>query len=196
MKRKTDPNLGASPVEWTKNHHDTFVANIKNESDRGMVLITAVFLEECLEFILRCHFANSKRRKKSIEPLFEGFGPLSSFSGKISLCYAFSLISDAIEHDLHTIRKIRNQFAHSVSTDGFADPKFGELIEGLHNLDSLEPESPSITKAADLCRYKYAYVCGKISGLLHASILVMNSSEVSMQEKKEIFASLGVANVE
>jgi DNA-binding MltR family transcriptional regulator len=47
------------------------------------------------------------------ERLFKGYGPLSSFSGKIDIAYAFSMFGPQTYNDLRAIKDIRNTFAHS-----------------------------------------------------------------------------------
>jgi hypothetical protein len=46
------------------------------------------------------------------ERLFEGYGPLSTFSGKIDIGYALSMFEADIYNDLRAIKDIRNRFAH------------------------------------------------------------------------------------
>ena len=47
------------------------------------------------------------------DKLFKGYGPLSSFSGKIDIAYAFSMFGQETYNDLRAIKDIRNTFAHS-----------------------------------------------------------------------------------
>jgi DNA-binding MltR family transcriptional regulator len=85
-------------------------SQFNKESDRGIVLLSATLLEENLELMLRKHFAG--KATTVINPLFEGFGPLATFSGKIKIAYAFGLLTDDEFHDLEIIREIQNHFAH------------------------------------------------------------------------------------
>jgi len=48
--------------------------------------------------------------------MFSGYGPLASFSSKIDMAYSFGLITKSEAEDLHIIRKIRNECAHSIDT--------------------------------------------------------------------------------
>jgi hypothetical protein len=53
--------------------------------------------------------------------LFRRSGPLSSFSAKIDLARLLGMTSDVIHSDLHILRNIRNEFAHSImGRDSFA----------------------------------------------------------------------------
>ncbi len=84
---------------------------ILNESGRGAILIGTSYVEEHLEnFILKILPENSK---KYTSRLFNYPGPLSSFSSKLELSYAFRLISKRTYDSLNTLRKIRNDAAHS-----------------------------------------------------------------------------------
>jgi DNA-binding MltR family transcriptional regulator len=59
--------------------------------------------------------------------LFDGYGPLGSFSAKIDFAYALDLLSERIFDDLKTIKDIRNEFAHPEETEGglkYQDLKF------------------------------------------------------------------------
>ncbi len=54
---------------------------------------------------------------KKIESLVDGgYAPLGAFSSRITACYAFGLITPDEHHDLHQLRKIRNDFAHGMHT--------------------------------------------------------------------------------
>jgi DNA-binding MltR family transcriptional regulator len=47
------------------------------------------------------------------EHLFSNRGPLSDFQGKILVAHAFRIIDDNFAEELHSLRAIRNTFAHS-----------------------------------------------------------------------------------
>jgi len=44
--------------------------------------------------------------------LFDGYGPLSSFSAKIDLAFALSIFDENLYSDLKIIKEVRNIFAH------------------------------------------------------------------------------------
>ena len=92
-------------------------AQLQKESERGIVLLAATLLDENLELLLRYHFVS--KSKKIIDPLFDGFGLLATFSGKIKVSFAFSIITDDEFHDLEILRNIRNHFAHQYEKASF-----------------------------------------------------------------------------
>lgn len=95
-------------------------------------MVGACFLEEALEALLRAAFGvKAVKPNSAIDPLFDAFGPLASFSAKIKLAFALDLIVAYIYRDLETLRKLRNIFAHSVEATRFDSRIVVRLTEKL-----------------------------------------------------------------
>lgn len=90
---------------------------VGDESERGMAVLMAAELDRVTLNLLKCFIPMGKARDYL---LIGQSAPISSFSSKINLARALSLITEDEFHDLHIIRKIRNEFAHS-SNVSFAD---------------------------------------------------------------------------
>lgn len=87
------------------------IYKLSNESERGAVLIGTSKIEEFLEILVtKILPLESKSYKKK---LLEYPGPLSSFSSKIELLYAFRYIDNKFYASLNILRKLRNDAAHS-----------------------------------------------------------------------------------
>lgn len=86
-----------------------FMAKFSGETDRACAILAGVLLDGLLENLLRKNMLPSTTNE-----LFSGYGPLSSFSAKIDVSYYFGLISRGEHTELHRIRRIRNEFAHSL----------------------------------------------------------------------------------
>ena len=80
-------------------------------------------------------------RRDEIE-IFKDYGPLSTFKAKVDIAFALGLYDRKIRKDLHTVRRIRNKFAHSSEPMGFdhnqvadecrkLDTKAGQDSDGL-----------------------------------------------------------------
>jgi len=112
---------------------DTLAKELGRESDRGLVLIAAAFLEENLAMLLRSLMrkGGKKLEENVLKPLFRSDGPLGSFAGKIRICYAMELIDEVTYKDLEIVRDIRNDFAHTYSeanfTTGAAKNRIGNM---------------------------------------------------------------------
>lgn len=87
------------------------IYKLSNESERGAVLIGTSKIEEFLELLVtKILPVESNSYKKR---LLEYPGPLSSFSSKIELLYAFRYIDNQFYTSLNVLRKLRNDAAHS-----------------------------------------------------------------------------------
>lgn len=91
-----------------------YVAELAGQSDRACGIVAASMLETVLEQVLRKRFVEGKA-----EELFDVNGPLSSFSAKINIAAAMGIITKAEHRELHTVRKIRNDFAHNLNRSSF-----------------------------------------------------------------------------
>jgi DNA-binding MltR family transcriptional regulator len=116
-------------IETLKRENDHFFEACNKESDRGLALVAAEFMDATLERLLLARFASGiKQRPKLIKPLFEGFGPLSTFSARINVSYAIDLLEDWMASDLDLIRRIRNELAHSLQSKTFRDPEITKMV--------------------------------------------------------------------
>ena len=69
------------------------------------------------------------------DKIFSGYGPLSSFSSKITVSYAFSFIGDKSRRNLNLIRDIRNAFAHTGAALSFETKEVVDVCRLLGKLD-------------------------------------------------------------
>ncbi len=90
-----------------------FVVEFKNESDRAAVVLGAAKLDALLAQILDRHLKPAA--SSAADELLEGDSPLSTFSSRINISYRLGLITAEFAKALHTIRRIRNSFAHELS---------------------------------------------------------------------------------
>lgn len=90
----------------------TLVEEMNGESDRAVAIVGAAWVEEALSGAVTSFLHT---HGKSQERLFSGNAPLSTFSAKIDLARLLGIITDSIWSDLHSIRDIRNIFAHHIA---------------------------------------------------------------------------------
>jgi len=87
------------------------VAEVANQTDRGVAIVGIAWVEEAL---MAAIYSFLEKDKSSWERLFRKSGPLSSLSAKIDIARLLGIMSSEIAADLHRLRDIRNEFAHSV----------------------------------------------------------------------------------
>ena len=93
--------------------HGKFASEFKKETDRAAVILGAAQLDLALFQLLDAHFLPVTSGK---DELLDGDSPLATFSARINICYRIGLIDAEVARALHLARRIRNSFAHEVSS--------------------------------------------------------------------------------
>jgi DNA-binding MltR family transcriptional regulator len=182
--------LDDETIGMLKNDYKHFFEACKKESDRGLALVAAEFFDAALERLLLSRFAAGlKQRPGMIKPLFEGFGPLSTFSAKISACFAMELLDAWKAADLDLVRRIRNEFAHSLEPRAFSDPKIGKMVGRLEGLTKLSKETEHRKILEGTIRQQFTWVCVRMSSLLQLQVVVSESKgpEEMMRLAEQLF---------
>lgn len=91
---------------------ETLMRSLGTESDRGVILIGAAHIDECLTSLFQAVFPQSLG-KKARERLLGYPGLLSSFSAKIEAAFVLRLIPKRVYDALNVLRQFRNELAHS-----------------------------------------------------------------------------------
>lgn len=119
--------MAESSFEERHNEWQLFMAAIRDQTELGQVLIVAAYLDEQLLRMLQWFMVEGRVSSD----LDSGpSSPLGTFSGKIHLAYALGLIDDEEQRSIQAIRKIRNEFAHNISTR-FKDDKVRGKLQAL-----------------------------------------------------------------
>jgi hypothetical protein len=90
-----------------------FVEEFARESDRAAVVLGAARLDAQLyqlisKVLVPCSGSNDE--------LLDGDAPLATFSAKINMAHRLGLIDASIARALHLCRRIRNSFAHEITS--------------------------------------------------------------------------------
>lgn len=114
-------------------------------SDRGTAILQAsaleTILEDALSRVMRPLSSDDKGR------IFDGQGPLSTFSAKILLGYVLGVYGPKFRHDLDLIRELRNGFAHVRHALTFDIPQISAVCEHLQIPDDEEFRRPPLSYA-------------------------------------------------
>lgn len=145
MKKNHDLDFG----KWNE-----MVNSFHEESDRGAAILAGSFAEHILGQYLRFRIHD----KSVADALFGPMGPLSDFSKRIAIAYAFNFISKPNYNDFEGIRRIRNHFAHHPLDSTFGSREVMQLASTLSMFDKAsEVEYPTAS-----AKYRIAYLltCG------------------------------------
>lgn len=121
------------PPEWTapagegeavdKDRAAVVARTLLQESDRGCAIFGAAILEGDLEVLLRTFCRNDEASiKQVVDPLFQTYAPLATFSAKIQVAFALRLITRELKQKLEVIRRLRNDCAHEPGPLTFDSP--------------------------------------------------------------------------
>jgi DNA-binding MltR family transcriptional regulator len=109
-------------------------AELRGTSDRSCVITAASIIDHLLLELLRAKLVPNSSSQDS---LFDGANsPLGTFSARIDLAYRVGLVSAQFARDLHLIRRMRNDLAHSIVGRTFSDPGLADQV--LRLLTSLD----------------------------------------------------------
>jgi DNA-binding MltR family transcriptional regulator len=87
------------------------IQELEQQSDRGTAIIGLAWVEEALHAAVVSYLVDDKSAR---DRLFRQSGPISTLSAKIDLARLLGMCTATIASDLHILRGIRNEFAHSV----------------------------------------------------------------------------------
>lgn len=159
------------------------VQEIETQTDRGAAIIGAAWIEEEINAAIES-FLN--KDKSSWDRLFRKSGPLSSFSAKIDLARLLGIVSAVVSSDLHIIRTIRNDFAHSIlekdnSILSFNTPRIKDKCLAIRSVEHetlCDPRVAFIRACAVLNSdfYLYKLICPNIGNASQIRAHVENSS--------------------
>lgn len=97
------------------------VTQMMSERGRGAILVGGARIDTALESLLKSVMAPGSPKDDN---LFKPDRPLGTFSAKIALASRLSLIDKPVEKALQTIRKVRNDFAHSFEDLNLSDSSY------------------------------------------------------------------------
>jgi Mannitol repressor len=164
MSKPRDLHLG----DW-----NDIVRAMQNESDRGAAVLAGGFTEHLLGSYLRKIAAVPA----ATDELFSAVGPLSSFSQRIAVAYAFGFISKKYYDDLTLIRRIRNHFAHHPVETTFDTGEVSKLAKKLSTFaialksDKGQPSNPN--------RLAYLFACAMFAAAANDQIRKRKSPDAN-----------------
>ncbi|HUT14294.1 MAG TPA: hypothetical protein VMY42_27660 [Thermoguttaceae bacterium] len=102
---------------------------LSEESDRACVILVASWADHLLRIKLANEF--SKGNSDARSSLFTSNGPFATFSAKLNVALCANWIDRDVYHDLQVVRKLRNEFAHSIASHSLNDEPFCSMVATL-----------------------------------------------------------------
>jgi len=85
--------------------------DLRNEKDISVAIVASAIAEASLEKLITQKFKT--KCSTLIGQIFKSSGPLADFHSKILIANAFQIITSPLAEELHSIKTIRNTFAHA-----------------------------------------------------------------------------------
>jgi hypothetical protein len=111
-------------------------SEIREQGPRSSGVVSAAFTEDALRHAVLTRLIPQLEPREIDRPL-EPPGPLSSFYQMIEIGYALGLYGNILREDLHTIRTIRNGFAHALKPITFDTSQITKEIAKLRYLPTI-----------------------------------------------------------
>ena len=98
---------------------DFLIKELNAESDRGAVILACSLFDIALKAKIKSFLVPNTNSNDEI--FDDANSPLTTFSAKINMAHRLAIISNNLKTDLHTLREIRNSFAHNIDECNFED---------------------------------------------------------------------------
>ena len=119
--------------------------SLRDGTDLSAAIIATAILEASLEKLLVKKF--TYKYPDLVGQIFTNRGPLADFHSKILIANAFGIITSNLAGELHSIKAIRNTFAHTKFPISFDHEYVGREVASLRALTAIkEAESESKKK--------------------------------------------------
>ena len=111
-------------------------------SDRSCVISACSIVDHLLGKTLRTFLVPNPMSR---DRLFDSpTAPLGSFSARIDMAFRLGLIGHRLSRDLHRLRKIRNDFAHSFDSTTLGERKYQDKVNAVISSLGLEDKVPDM----------------------------------------------------
>lgn len=174
-RRKRKEQERAAHDDLSDDELDAALAEITSGSDRVAAVMGGALVQNALMgALIQCLEDDSDLPK-----LFDSVrGPLSSFYGQIIMGKALGLFDETLANSLHTVRSIRNRFAHAAISLTFEND--AEIAKKCRSLAWLESEDAPKDESSSAERRYYEHAC------LELTCQVMAAGSEKLLEKAKV----------
>ena len=144
---------------------------ILGQTDRAAAIVAFAYLDDTLTEVIQSHLHNFKHKGENIRrTMFQGAGPLATFSARRRLAYLLGIFGPKTYADLGRLAQIRNEFAHTRSRRTFKSQRIKNLCEALTTRTRAKiPAKPPYTKARLEYTSAIIVLCGGLQAIADRS---------------------------
>jgi hypothetical protein len=173
-------DIGAEFAELTSSMRGGYAFLAPDLDDMAVVILATSLIDEYLKFSLLLAFNSVSVSRALVQSVFTGNGPLSTFSARINVCAALGLLNVQMRHDLNILRKVRNDFAHSMKP---------LRLSAMNRCLSLRIGHDQVTEAESEEKRRFIQSSRRIVGMLASgAVVTLARHTVLMKHRDEVLA--------
>jgi hypothetical protein len=161
------------PHDLDVSDYSDLVTLFHSESDRGAAVLAGSYVENYLATLIKAWMENTDKA----DQLFDSSGPLSSFSQRIEIAYAFGIIYLHDYKDLQNIRRVRNYFAHHPKEASFNSSPIRDWVANLTMTETLKQVDQTTGMNLSLDNNRFVYLCATGLFVVNATNSIKHRSE-------------------
>jgi DNA-binding MltR family transcriptional regulator len=172
--------------QFISDHFDVvceFRSGLTQETDRGCALMAAEYLANELNEALRRLFVDDPGACESV--LEDPNGALGKLSSRIDCAYLLGLIGPIARREMHLVRKIRNEFAHSYKPLTFSDQNIANRCRELRAHVLIPDDSPRANFTRSVMGL-LAVVHARLLSIRHMQTVVESRTRLSEDDAARI----------
>ncbi len=142
---------------FSKVDHQDYVNYLREESDRGAIILAATLVDDALQEALKRHLTGLNSDEKT--RIFDYNGPLGSFSSRIIMAQGLGFFTRTTRKQIDIIREMRNVAAHAHLLVNFDAPIIKEAFASIFDkVDGARADVESWDR--EKTRSAYLMMCG------------------------------------
>lgn len=111
-----------SATEIDSSVTEPLLESLRQESDRGCVLVSAAFIDQALRHAIEASFSpGTPGQAEAVQSLLSSRGPLGRMWARLQYARARDIIDEEVFKATECVRGIRNRFAHGYERVAFDD---------------------------------------------------------------------------
>jgi hypothetical protein len=177
MSAKRSLSAKLSRREPSDDEFDASLAEFQSAHDRIAAIMGAALVENTLVDAIKVCLDDDSNTSQLF---YEDKSPFGTFYARIVAAKGFALISERLAEDLHIIRNIRNQFAHSVLCLDFKNEHIAAECEKLKRY----PNWPELRRKRTRSRRYYQNACYTLTVYLLKQVNRKLAEETAELERK------------
>lgn len=150
-------------------------------SDAEKVILATSMLDKALQLALTITFYKGAVSNTLMDRVFKGTGPLSTFSSKIDLAHIQGLTDENQNNDLKILRKVRNDFAHSLGP---------RRISEFASCDNLRLRSELVITSPTVRETNFLHSCAALVAQIMVCIVAVLAKHQIVSENRERFMAI------